>query len=86
LLLKHCKYLVGTSANISGKKPCKSTLDVIFSHLSGFDAIMDGGTIKGGVESTIVELVNSAPKIIREGAIKPEEIFRVLGTKVSHAN
>ena len=86
LLLKHCKYLVGTSANISGKKPCKSTLDVIFSHLYGFDAIMDGGTIKGGVESTIVELVNSTPKIIREGAIKPEEIYRVLGRKVSHAN
>jgi L-threonylcarbamoyladenylate synthase len=78
-LLKHCKYLAGTSANISGEKSPKSALEVMFSSLRDFDALLDGGTVDKGIESTVVDIVDPvALKIIREGAIKSEEIREVL--------
>jgi L-threonylcarbamoyladenylate synthase len=81
LLLKHCKYLAGTSANISGEKPPKSALEVMLSPLDHFDALLDGGTVEKGIESTIVNISDpTAPKIIREGAIKSEEVHEVLAT------
>src|SRR6266571_1848524 len=77
-LLKHCKYLVGTSANKSGENPSNSISEVILSSLRGFDAILDGGNMKQGSQSTILDLSGRVPKIIREGAISSEEIGRVL--------
>lgn len=79
-LLKHCKYLVGTSANKSGEIPSNSISEVILSSLRGFDAILDGGNIGHGSASTILDLSGRVPKIIREGAISSEEIARVLST------
>lgn len=77
-LLKHCRYLVGTSANRSGEKPLKSAREVLDSSLDGYDALLDGGQIEKGVESTIVE-ITSEPKILREGAIKSKEVLEALG-------
>lgn len=79
-LLKHCKYLVGTSANKSGETPSNSISEVILSSLRGFDAILDGGNIRQGSASTILDLSGRVPMIIREGAISSEEIARVLST------
>jgi len=76
-LLKHCKYLVGTSANNSGEKPCNSISEVISSPLRGFDAVLDGGHTKQG-ESTILDLSEPVPRITREGVISSDEINRVL--------
>lgn len=80
LLLKHCKYLVGTSANLSGQKSLKSVKEVLGSELAGFDALLDGGIVEKGVESTIVDVAGATPKVVREGAIKAEEIYRSLET------
>ena len=77
-LLRHCKYLVGTSANKSGENPSKNPSEIISSPLHGFDALLDGGTVEGGVESTIVDLTDLTPKIIRERAITSQEIYKVL--------
>src|SRR5919199_4399394 len=78
-LLEHCKYLAGTSANISGEKPPKSALEVMSSPLAHFDALLDGGIVDKGIESTIVDIIDPvAPKVIREGAIKSEELRKVL--------
>ncbi|MFL6317906.1 MAG: L-threonylcarbamoyladenylate synthase, partial [Nitrososphaeraceae archaeon] len=79
MLLKHCKYLVGTSANRSGEKPPKSASEVMSSSLDDFDALLDGGTVEKGIESTIVDISDStSPKVIREGAIRSEEVYKVL--------
>jgi L-threonylcarbamoyladenylate synthase len=79
LLLKHCKYISGTSANKSGENPLKSASEVISSALDDFDALLDGGTVEKGIESTIVDISDSTiPKVIREGAIKAEEVYKVL--------
>jgi len=82
-LLKYCKYLVGTSANKSGQMPSNSVSEVILSSLKGFDAILDGGNMKQGRQSTILDLSGRIPKIIREGAISSEAIDRVLSISES---
>jgi L-threonylcarbamoyladenylate synthase len=77
-LLKQCKYLVGTSANRSGEKPLKSAQEVLDSSLDGYDALLDGGPVEKGVESTIVDITDK-PEILREGAIKSKEVLELLG-------
>ena len=78
LLLRHCRYLVGTSANLSGRTGSRSAQEVLDSGLEGYDAILDGGAVEKGVESTIVDVVGK-PKIVREGAIKSTEVTQLLG-------
>jgi len=79
MLLKQCKYVVGSSANFSSKKSLKSAQEVVNSNFDGFDALLDGGVVDGGVESTIVDISGNVPKILREGAIKSGEVLRKLG-------
>ena len=78
LLLSHCRYLVGTSANLSGDRALKSAQEVLNSGLEGYDALLDGGTVEKGIESTIVS-VEGKPKILREGAIKSKELSHLIG-------
>ena len=77
-LLKQCKYLVGTSANPSGSAPLKSAQEVLDSLLWGYDALLDGGPVRKGVESTVVDITRK-PKILRKGAIKASEVKELLG-------
>jgi L-threonylcarbamoyladenylate synthase len=79
-LIKRCKYLIGTSANKSGEGPFKSSSEIISSSASfhGFDALLDGGKVGRGLESTIVQISNNDAKVIREGAIASEEIYTIL--------
>jgi L-threonylcarbamoyladenylate synthase len=77
-LLERCGYLVGTSANPSGGKPLKSAKQVLDSALDGYDALLDGGSVEKGIESTIVD-VTDKPKVLREGAIKSGEVMELLG-------
>jgi L-threonylcarbamoyladenylate synthase len=78
LLLSHCRYLVGTSANLSGEAAMKSAQEVLDSGLEGYDALLYGGRAENGMESTIVD-VGGKPKILREGAIKSREVSVLLG-------
>jgi L-threonylcarbamoyladenylate synthase len=75
-LLYHCRILVGTSANLSGRTPPKSADDVLASGLEGFEVLLDGGQVEGGRESTIVDVM--AGNIIREGAISGKDVLDVL--------
>ena len=77
-LLKRCKYLVGTSANPSGEGPGKSAQEVLNSSLKGYDALLDGGPVEKGIESTIVD-ITARPKVLREGTIKANEVMQLLG-------
>lgn len=74
-LLRFCKYLIGTSANVSGRKPCTSSYEVLSSGLSGFDLVLNGGALGGGIESTIIEVIDSNVRILREGVIKSDKVY-----------
>jgi len=72
-ILKQCKLIIGTSANISGEesildpKECKMRLPEI-------DILVDGGKIKSYGESTIIDFVDDEIKIVRKGSVSKDEI------------
>ena len=72
-LLKECKLLVGTSANISGTTPFTDPNECS-KNLTKYDLLIDGGIIPSQSESTIVEIVGDDIKILREGNIPEKEI------------
>lgn len=76
-VLKICKYLVGTSANLSGKASTKDAQSV-WESLSGFDAILVDNEQLGGIESTVVDVSGPDAKIVRQGAISEDAIRKVL--------
>lgn len=74
-LLKECKLIVGTSANISGMQSFKDPNECR-SKFTGYDTFVDGGIISSIGESTIVEMDDKL-KILREGIISEKEILNV---------
>ena len=82
-LLKYCKFLAGTSANISNENSCLTAKEVMNSKLDGYDAILIGDdnkpknplSFKG---STIVDISTRNLQIIRHGIIKSETIYEIL--------
>ena len=67
------------SANISGKPSTTTAEHVRHDHDGRIAAIVDGGPCRVGVESTIVDLTEERPRLLRPGGITPEQLFRVLG-------
>jgi L-threonylcarbamoyladenylate synthase len=76
-LLKKTKLLIGTSANLSGEGSFTKS-EECYQRIKEYDIFLDGGDIKGGVESTILEMDQGKPIIHRAGALKKEEILEFL--------
>lgn len=70
--------ITGTSANLSGKEGCASVADLSPGLVQKLDMVMDGGLLKGGVGSTVVDATMDPPVVVREGAISKERLFEVL--------
>ena len=70
------------SANISGKPSTTTAQHVAHDHDGKIDAIVDGGPCRVGVESTIVDLTEQPPRLLRPGGITPEQLLEVLGDLV----
>ena len=68
-----------TSANISGEKTPRSFEELSEKFKARVEVIVDGGKSPLGIESTILDLTKTLPKILREGAIKKETIEKVIG-------
>jgi L-threonylcarbamoyladenylate synthase len=72
-------YIAAPSANISGR-PSPTKASHVIEDLSGrVDMIIDGGEVGIGVESTIVDLSEGEPTILRPGYVTREMLSRVLG-------
>ncbi|MFH0764755.1 MAG: L-threonylcarbamoyladenylate synthase [Candidatus Omnitrophota bacterium] len=69
------------SANLSGTRPPVTAEDVLKELDGKIDIVIDGGPADVGVESTVVDLTVRPAKILREGAIKKDEIFKELNPK-----
>ena len=76
-LLKSSKFLIGTSANLSGENAFTKS-EECYQRLKEFDIFLDGGDIEDGGESTILEIIQGKPTIHRVGALKKEEIIEFL--------
>jgi len=75
-LLKECKLLVATSANISGTTSLTEPNDCK-RDLYGYDLLLDGGILSDDGESTIVEIDRNKLRIVRSGSISEEELKKL---------
>ena len=74
--------IAAPSANLSGKPSTTTAQHVLHDHDGKIDAVVDGGPCAVGVESTIVDLTENRPRLLRPGGITPEQLMAVLGDLV----
>ena len=74
--------IAAPSANISGKPSTTTAQHVLHDHDGKIEAIVDGGSCRVGVESTIVDLTEQRPRLLRPGGITPEQLIEILGDLV----
>lgn len=74
--------IAAPSANKSGKPSTTTAQHVLHDHDGNIDAVIDGGACRVGVESTIVDLTEERPRLLRPGGITPEQLVEVLGDLV----
>lgn len=74
--------LVSTSANLSGKTPAGTAMDVVSELGNAVDLVIDSPSPGSGVASTVLDLTVSPPLIRRKGSILPGQIREVLGGRV----
>lgn len=66
------------SANLSGS-PSPTTAAHCYADLSGrVDIILDGGRCSVGLESTVLSLAGERPRLLRPGAVTPEQLRELL--------
>ena len=70
------------SANLSGKPSTTTAAHVLHDHDGKIAAVVDGGSCRVGVESTIVDLTEDRPRLLRPGGITPEQLTAILGDLV----
>ena len=72
-------YVAAPSANTSGR-PSPTTAQHVYEDMKGkIPLILDGGPVEIGLESTIVDLTDRVPTILRPGYITLEMVRDVLG-------
>ena len=71
--------IAAPSANLSGKPSTTTAQHVLHDHDGKLELIVDGGACQVGVESTIVDLTETPPRLLRPGGITPEQLTEVLG-------
>ena len=70
--------IAAPSANISGE-PSGTNLQEIMKHFEGkVDYCIDGGNSELGLASTIVQVIDDNPIILRQGSISLEQINKIL--------
>lgn len=74
--------ITGTSANLSGSSGLTTAQAVREAFGSKLDLIVDAGETQGSVASTVLDLTGKRPRILRQGAISPDEIEAVLGDTI----
>ncbi len=74
--------IAAPSANLSGKPSTTTAQHVLHDHDGNIAAVVDGGPCRVGVESTIVDLTDDRPRLLRPGGITPEQLLAVLGDLV----
>ena len=71
--------IAAPSANISGEPSGTNLEDIRSVFGESVDFYIDGGKSKIGIGSTIVQVINGIPHIIRKGSITKEQIEEVAG-------
>jgi len=86
-LLRSCGIPLATpSANLSGMTSPKTVEEVLTYFNGKIPYVIDGGPCTIGLESTILDMTVTPPRILRQGGLAQEEIEKVLGCSVIPAD
>ena len=79
-LLRKCGLpTAAPSANRSGR-PSPTTARHVYEDMTGrIPLILDGGPCQVGVESTVIDVTGSVPRVLRPGGVTPEMIAAAAG-------
>ena len=77
--------ITGTSANRSGGPPATTADEVRRAFGDELDLVVASTSPIAGLASTVLDLSHDAPKILRQGAITPDEIEAEIGLSVTTA-
>ena len=84
LIRESKRVIAAPSANLAGK-PSPTTAQHVFDDLNGrIDAILDGGSTRIGIESTVLDLCTRTPMVLRPGGTSFEALKKVLGDVMLH--
>ena len=67
------------SANTSGRPSCTTAQDVLEDMNGKIEGVVDGGPCTVGVESTILDLTCTPPRLLRPGGLPLEDLENVVG-------
>jgi L-threonylcarbamoyladenylate synthase len=68
--------ITATSANLSGAEPTPSAAVVASTLGEVIDLVLDEGDSPGGPASTIVDLRDAVPQLLRAGAVAWDRVLR----------
>jgi L-threonylcarbamoyladenylate synthase len=72
--------LTATSANLTGSPPAESAQQVEEYFGESVDLIIDGGTTQASQASTVLDVSQAKPRIVREGMVSRATLEEVLGS------
>ena len=61
--------VVASSANLSGQPPAETAEQVVRIFGNQLDLVIDGGPRRGGLPSTLVDVSDERPRLLRRGAL-----------------
>ena len=70
--------ITGTSANLSGQPGSSNINDFDPLIIRQLDLILDAGPLQGGIGSTIVDVTEKPPVVLREGVVHRAQIMKIL--------
>jgi L-threonylcarbamoyladenylate synthase len=79
LIAAAARPLIGTSANLTSYPACASAEEVEDQMGHAVPLILDGGTTKGDLASTVVELAGEGGRILRPGPVTESQLKEFLG-------
>lgn len=67
-----------TSANLSGRPEARDAAEIIRLLGDALDLVIDGGPIRGGPASSVVDLTGDRPRLLRAGAVSAPTLAAAL--------
>jgi L-threonylcarbamoyladenylate synthase len=78
-LVRSSGAIAAPSANRSNAVSATTAEHVLESLDGKVELVLDSGACRGGIESTVIDLTRSPPRVLRHGPIRPSELRAVLG-------
>jgi L-threonylcarbamoyladenylate synthase len=66
--------ITSTSANVSGMAPCSTSAQVLKAFSGGLDLILDGGETPAAKASTVLDVTETPPRVLREGLVSTDQL------------